>query len=372
MFYDISFYLGKDTIVVGEDTFPLGELSAEILNLSPDEYHQMKQELNQARAQMDLYLQTENVNHWEQAVKALQQLDDMLCAYPLLNLLKQRPDTLRETEQLLEKYQMSRIHHFQFDEQQLKDGWREFDRTYAKYCSILEDIASFNQTIRNFIRYRLQHLKKLDASNYALALADFLNDGYLAYKLIANPLAGTGLFTNREEVNLRFVPRPVEEDSETFEIFEYYEVSNLQTLLKMDFYRGLRIGHVIRRCEYCGRYFLLSKGYHTKYCDQPNPQNPKYTCAQLGYRQTGQKEKAKDDPLKQSLWRCYQRLNKDVSRDKLTSEQRDVLYAAAQDLHFEGRRNPNITFEEFDKMLSTKELCKRCGIERKGRTKHDE
>ncbi len=375
MFYSISFYLGKDTIVIGEEPFPLGELSAGIINLSPDEYHQMKRELNQASEQMNLYLQTEDTIHWEQAVKALQRLDDMLCDYSLLYHLKQKPDLLKEAEKLLEQYRQSRIHNFRFDEQKLKTGWESFDRTYTKYCGILEDIASFNQTIRNFVRYQPQHLKKLDASNYAAALADFLSDGYLAYKLIANPLAGTGLFTNREEVTLRFIPRPVEKDSEDFEIYEYYEVPSLQTLLKMDFYRGLRIGHVVRRCEYCGRYFLLTKGYHTKYCDQPNPQNPQYTCAQLGYRQTGQKEKAKDDPMKQSLWRCYQRLNKDVSRDRLTSQERDVLYSTAQDLHFEARRDPQISFEEFDNMLATKELCRRCGIERKdgkaGKPKHD-
>ncbi len=375
MFYSISFYLGKDTIVVGEESFPLGELSAGILNLSPDEYRQMKKEMTQVTEYRDLYVQTEDIIYWEKALQTMKRLDDMLCGYALLQLLKQKPDVLRETEKLLEKYQQSRTYNFRFDEQKVKQGWENFDRLCAKYYGILFDIAAFNQTIRNFIRFSLRNLKKLNASTYANALANVLGNYRLAEKLVANSMNSDAIFTNREELTLRFIPRPVEEDSETFEIFEYYEAGNLQTLLKMDFYRGLRIGHVVRRCEYCGRYFLLTKGYHTKYCDQPNPQNPQYTCAQLGYRQTGQKEKAKDDPMKQSLWRCYQRLNKDVSRDRLTSQERDVLYAMAQDLHFEARRDPHISFEEFDKMLATKELCRRCGIERKdgkaGKPKHD-
>ena len=37
--------------------------------------------------------------------------------------------------------------------------------------------------------------------------------------------------------------------SDEYQIYEYYEAYNLQTLLKMDFYRALGAGYVIRRCE---------------------------------------------------------------------------------------------------------------------------
>jgi hypothetical protein len=74
------------------------------------------------------------------------------------------------------------------------------------------------------------------------------------------------------------------------------------------------------------------------------------------------KEAAKDDPKKQALLRCYQRLNKDVSRGNLTSEQRDILYAKAEDLHYEARTNPEITFEDFDTSLATEHLCQLCNI----------
>ena len=90
------------------------------------------------------------------------------------------------------------------------------------------------------------------------------------------------------------MPRESAPDSGQFRIFEYYETEHLQTLLKLDFYKGLEAGHLIRKCELCGRLFLLQKGYHTKYCDSPNPDNPRYSCAQLGYRTRGVKETAAD------------------------------------------------------------------------------
>ena len=74
--------------------------------------------------------------------------------------------------------------------------------------------------------------------------------------------------------------------------------------------------------------------------------------------------RTRDDPKKQALLRCYQRLNKDVSRGNLASEQRDVLYAKAEDLHHEARMNPEITFEAFDRSLATDHLCHLCNITR--------
>lgn len=195
------------------------------------------------------------------------------------------------------------------------------------YRNILEDIASFNMTIHNFINCFLSPLVQLNPSNYAASLYDFLNHPR-ADRLIANPGSRAGLFTSADAITMRFIPgegKPGE-----FHIFEYYEAKNLQTLLKMDFYRALGAGHIIRRCEYCKRYFLLAKGYHTKYCDLPNPEPPSFTCRQLGYRKTGRKEESKDDPMKQSLFRCYQRLNQDVKRGNLTDKQRQILYRKAK------------------------------------------
>ena len=77
------------------------------------------------------------------------------------------------------------------------------------------------------------------------------------------------------------------------------------------------------------------------------------------------KEAAKDNPMKQSLLRCYQRLNQDVSRGNLTSGERDILYTKAEELYFDARKNPNVRNEDFENSLETKNLCQLCGVERK-------
>lgn len=371
LYGSIMFYVGKKTIVLNEHTYTLGELTADILNISPEEYRGMKEILLRAEGKMEQYRSTKALEHWEAANKEMQALDRKLRAHPLFRAIKQELCLIKEAGMRLDELQYGRLDCFDdweddesYDVGNLDYKWMAYEKYCRTYHSILDDLASFNQTIRFFIRYYLSALKKLDPENYAAALYDYLNDHRAAMKMIANPIEGTGFYSVADPVMLRFVPRPVDGEEDTYQIFEYYEATQLQTLLKMDFYKALSAGHVIRRCEYCGRYFLLTKGYHTKYCDKPNPQYPEFTCAQLGYRQTGLKEAAKDDPMKQALLRCYQRLNKDVSRKKLAKEERDRLYALALDLHFDARQDPNISFEEFDASLATENLCALCGIQR--------
>ena len=365
MYRTILFYVGKKNIILNEQSFTRGQLTAEILNISPNEYHQMKALLLQAEEEINRYRGTKDADHWYNANQHLSQLDHHLCSYQLFRLIKDELYSPSGAESFLTRLLQQTIEGFEpVSQEELEYRWAAYQEAFDTYCSVLSNLSSFNQTIRFFIDYYLSALKKLTPENYAAVLYDYLNDPRAAQKMIANPLNGGGLYSNADPVMLRFVPRETVLGSDEYQIYEYYEAYNLQTLLKMDFYRALGAGHVIRRCECCRRYFLLTKGYHTKYCDHPNPDNPKYTCAQLGYRQTGMKEAAKDDPKKQALLRCYQRLNKDVSRGNLTSEQRDVLYSKAEDLHHEARLNPEITFEAFDRSLATDHLCQLCNITR--------
>ena len=137
--------------------------------------------------------------------------------------------------------------------------------------------------------------------------------------------------------------------------------------MKLDFYKGLEAGHLIRKCELCGRLFLLQKGYHTKYCDSPNPDNPRYSCAQLGYRIRGVKEAAADSPLTQALSRCYQRIDKDKARGIITAEEQMRLRAKAEELYHEARTQPGMPYEAFNESLATRNLYPLCGVQRKSK-----
>lgn len=243
----------------------------------------------------------------------------------------------------------------------LEVQWAVYVKITVAYTSIVEDIRSFNSTIYAFIGLFLSKLEKMNPSNYAAALYDFLNHPSVD-NLVATPWRGTGFYTNADPVMLKFIPKPVAPSSEEFQIYEYYEATSLQTLLKLDFYKALEAGHIIRRCEYCKRFFLLTRAYHTKYCDQPCPDKPQYTCAQVGRYTLGRKEKMKDDPKLQSLNRCFRRIDQDVSRGIITDSDREILKKEAKHLHRQAFIRSGTTNEELEEMLRTENLYPRCGV----------
>jgi hypothetical protein len=166
-------------------------------------------------------------------------------------------------------------------------------------------------------------------------------------------------------VELKFETVASDSGTNEFQVLEKYTTESLLMLLTVDFYKALGAGHLIRQCEYCGRFFLLTKRLHTKYCDNPAPDNPKYTCAQMGYQKSRKKEHTKDDPKADSLRRCLNRITQDCSRKRITPEERDGLKAKANEIYHEAKIRSRVTYEEFENALASKNLYPLCSVIRK-------
>ena len=120
-----------------------------------------------------------------------------------------------------------------------------------RYGDLLDDISSVCQTLQAFIRMGIASLDKLSPDNYLAALHEFLYSER-SYKWIANPLEGRGFYTAIDDVRLQLVPRETSPGSGMFKVYEYYEATRLQTMLKLDFCKALEAGHIIRKCQNCG------------------------------------------------------------------------------------------------------------------------
>lgn len=406
MFEKILYCVGNKTIEINGEEFSLGKLTTEVLNLPRNDYLEMKNILDTAIKKSYKYETSHDLKDWFEANEDFILLDDMMSKHKIFSLLREDNNILEEARQFTSQLsvfdnddcelshrdleilsQIEEYNEYLDDEENglslnipsvppsktralliypgnIKAKWEYYKNFCSMYERILYDIQSFNNTIYSFIGFYLSKLQKLNSNNYASALLNFLNHPN-AHKLIANPISETGLFTNGDSITLRYIPRETSKGSDEFKIYEYYEVQSLQTLLKTDFYKALEAGYIIRRCEYCGRFFLLKKAYHTKYCDKPAPNNPKYTCAQLGYHYKGVKETVADNPKAQSLNRCYKRIDKDLSRQIITTEEREILYAKAKDLYHQAKITPGISNEEFEKTLASKNLYSLCNVIRK-------
>lgn len=411
MFWGISFCVGNKAIEVNGHEFSLGELSAECLNITAEDYADLHKASKQIVKKLNTYETSHDFDDWFQANETLIQLDGMLRRYHLFRLLREDTGILSEAREFTQQYSLFDNADCVFSEHDLhimaqigeyedyldtpkayggedqppippvppektracliypgnkETKWRVYRDFADRYVMIVSDIASFNTTIQNFIRVVLSKLEKMNANQYVAALYDFFNYEQ-ADKLIANPIRGSGYYFGVDTVELRHIPRETSHGSGEFRIYEYYEVKLLQALLKMDFYKALEAGYTIRKCAYCGRYFLLKDARHTKYCDLPSPGNPKYTCAQLGYHFKRVKEMADDNPRSQSLRRCFQRIDRDVSRNVITAEDKVVLYKKAKDLFHAAETEAGTSYETFEQMLQSENLYPLCGVVRRSK-----
>lgn len=62
----------------------------------------------------------------------------------------------------------------------------------------------------------------------------------------------------------------------------HWYLQDYRHFLYTEFYRALMAGNALRRCHNCGRYFLLTAGYNTCYCNNIAPGETKRTCRKVG------------------------------------------------------------------------------------------
>lgn len=233
-----------------------------------------------------------------------------------------------------------------------------------KYRRIVDDIYSFNQTMFWFIDKFLMNLKKLDPENYAAALFAFYTDPSLDKMMVSDLQEWRTHFSLFDTVDVRFMPREIPNEPSNYAIYEVYTVETLQAFLKMDFMKAIMAGHIIRRCKNCRRFFLLTKGYHTEYCDRPLEDNPKRNCRNQGAKNTA-KEKAANNPVIHSYTRAYQRVTADKQRGRITAEDWTRVKHMIRDLRDMAIAG-KYTDRELDELLQSESLYASMNIQRRG------
>ena len=384
MYGNIAFIIGNKTIEVGNQVFDLGSLTTEILNIPDDEILKWRTLGDSLFEDMTQYSRDHDIMHWRQSCRKLVQLEQRMCAFHLFRCIRTDDGILSEFNAFLKALNPP--------EDMTEDIWLYLDLDdipYPRLCcchnlreiwdlyrklvevihSMVSDLVTFNRTIRTFISEYLLSLDVLTPRTYAKALYDFTvqphhnDDGQTGSELIRD----VGFYLLGDQMAVGYLPRETKEGSGEYLIYEEYATTDLRTLLKADFYHALMVGYTIRRCECCGRYFLQKKAYRTKYCDQPNPDNPKYTCAQIGRRSRGIKELKKDDPKSQALQRCLDRIDSDLSRECITEADRQKLRKKAEDIFFHARTTPTVSADALDASLQSENLYPLVGVVRKSK-----
>lgn len=240
-----------------------------------------------------------------------------------------------------------------------------FDETTEDYQSLMEwlrklealpgDVERFRERVTEFVEEYLSGLTQRTPSAYAGAWQSYQLCKSLEGQVAVDEwsdMEGERLQRirkwDREEFARRtlqtsfdlhttFVTVPHPNKRDEVILAEQVLIPDLETFLSLDLIRGFGAGHIPRRCDHCGRYFLLDSGYDIRYCDREAPDEPGKTCRQIGAHR---KERAAigSDEVRREYYTAYNRLKMRKNRGTLDPNEWNHLVAQLADLRDAGYR----------------------------------
>jgi len=340
--YDLFtvFFYG-DHVFVGGKEYPIGQCCVDIMNLDEtvlDEIERRVRTLIPA-AHTLLIEKTDSV-----AVLAQEKLNavwDIMFSLPVYRDLKMDEECNYHTYQRLMADRGKWA--------QVQDPTSE---GYAIYQGMLTGLSSFVSSLRDFQKQitvmteqYLEPLERRNSGTYAEAYSRFY-----AQMISRRARLFGDEFEQSISMEVNFVPmmHPTEEGA--IFIAEKATFNNLKDFLLTEFYRGLALGNALRRCHNCGRYFLLTKGYNTCYCNNIAPGETKRTRRKVGAHRKEARGKEKHTPAQKEYDRTYNRLKVRKQRGKISKDEWNTAVAKAQELVAQSERG-ELTDEELKQRL---------------------
>ena len=110
-------------------------------------------------------------------------------------------------------------------------------------------------------------------------------------------------------------------------------------------------GNAPRRCHNCGRYFLLTAGYNTCYCNNIAPGETERTCRKVGAHKKEAQGRVTATPAQKEYTKAYNRLKAKKQRGKISVDEWNAAVAKAQDLKEQSERG-ELSDEELRRQLA--------------------
>ena len=319
---DFTALFYSDRVFIGAREYPIGQCVVDILNLEESELFRIDQIL------MEFFHTVREV--WEQdteksvrrAQKKLQDVWNLVSVLPVyrdLNIDWLHP--VAQNAPLLEKL-WSRIRYLTVE------GRAGVDENLRKLMGVNELLRTFQKQISLMLDGYFESLERRNSESYAVGVFQFYSD-IMTAELLER---GTCELDHSFPIKVQFVPMlsPVGEDKVI--LAERTRFSALLDFLEVEFFRGLSVGNVPRRCHNCGKYFLLTAGYNTCYCNNIAPGETERTCRKVGAHRKEARDRAGRTPAQIEYDRAYNRLKQRKNRKKITIDEWNVAVAKAQGL----------------------------------------
>lgn len=315
----------KSHLLVGKRSYQLGEITTEYLNMDEQTVRLLQErvddfapDFHQITDQADKTLAVavqKKLNAFYDVLLSLPPYRDLAMdhynAYNMFPLLASQPE--KWTEVMTEGTERN----------------RQFRQMLENYETLPTRLDAFRNQVALTLELDFEDLPRRNGAAYGKAFAEY----YMGMRA-----AGAFFFPDEEEFEqsfdtaIRFVPIRNPDAPEEIVIGEETQFQDIVPFLFTDFYRGLIQGNAPRRCHNCGRYFLLTAGYNTCYCNNIAPGETQRTCRKVGAHRKEAQGRANRTPAKVEYDKAYLRLKQRKLRGKISVNEWNIAVAKAQEL----------------------------------------
>ncbi len=196
------------------------------------------------------------------------------------------------------------------------EGHRMFENFLSGLEYFSESLRNFRGQVQGMLEVYFEPLSRRHSEAYAEAYATYFTDMTAAGELFSPEQE----FAQSFPAQICFVPMVHPTEAGKAILAEKAEFSFLSHFLYTDFYRGLMAGNAPRRCHNCGRYFLLTTGYNTCYCNSIAPGETDRTCRKVGAHRKANHPQGLS-PAGMEYRKVYNRLKARKQREKINKDE---------------------------------------------------
>ena len=227
------------------------------------------------------------------------------------------------------------------DEYDMIADLEEFNKNltelFESYYTFIDDILRVQEVYTDFVdNYLNAQSKYLDKNQLAEAFLAFI-------KKHSDPLSPPH---RRFTSGYSSFTHSVLKDKDGKNILcQSYHFKSLGAFLYFDLFRGIETNYIPKRCNNCGKYFLIAAGKYSDYCERTSPQDSTKTCREVGARKRYD-EKCKTDPIWLTYNRAYKAHYARYMKKKMTTAEFERWSAWAVEIRTKAE-NGEIEFEEY-------------------------
>ena len=199
---------------------------------------------------------------------------------------------------------------------------KELFKTCETMCATVLTTLRFYDSVSADMRKAFERLKRFVSRRDE---ADRFDERHLL------PIAAEIFSETSFPLNTEYIALSKRRNSDILVTARKMTFESYYSFVVTDFFEGLHYGHYPRRCEICGKYFLMQSARRQKYCSYgtaPQLYNGEKVSCRRYAAILGRSERAKDNPLRAAYTKRCSAIRSEKSRGTITAE----FASAAQDM----------------------------------------